>query len=315
MPWGAAIGAAASLVGSSMQAGAASDAAAAQQKKQTTQQRKDSAPWRLAGGAAIETLASKLGLASAIPGGYTYQDFLDYAKKNPGKLGGNTPEAYAGAAFDNYKTKADSRWYGDDKQVQSWLGKAPSQSAAASRPDDFGELNRKFTVADFYADPVTELGLQFGLDEGRKGITRMAGARGNRDSGETLKALTKFGTDYTGTKAGESYLRFVNDQTNIYNRLAGVAGTGQNAANTTGQLGQAGAQNISNMYTAQGNARGAASIAQGNAYGQGFGNIGNYYNQQQTLDKILNRGTGSVGYTGGYGGQDLSQPDFSGGYY
>lgn len=172
----------------------------------------------------------------------------------------------------------------------------------------FGDLNKKFTVGDFYDDPVSQLGLQFGLNEGTKGLNRMAGARGMLNSGANVKALTRYGNDYAGSKAADSYSRFVNDQTNVYNRLAGVAGTGQTAASTTAQLGANNATNIGNIMTSAGNARGAASIAGGNALGGIFGNIGNYYGQQQTLDKLLG-GRGMQNATTYGGGFDINDPD------
>jgi hypothetical protein len=153
--------------------------------------------------------------------------------------------------------------------------------------EDFGALNRKFTIADFMEDPVTKLGYQSGLDLGTEAINRMQSSRGSRNSGATLKALTRFGTDYTGRKAGESYGRFYGDQDRTFNRLSGVSGTGQTATQNLGQIGSQTSSNIGNLITAQGNARGAASIAQGQAYGGALQNIGNWYSQNQMLDKIL----------------------------
>ena len=158
------------------------------------------------------------------------------------------------------------------------------------KSDANAPLTRRFTVGDFWEDPVTKLGFQTGLEEGRSGINRMAAARGSLNSGATLKALERFGTDYAGQKAGESYNRFVNDQTNLYNRFAGVAGTGQNAANTTAALGTNNATTVGNYLTGAANARGAAAIGQANAYSGAIGNIGQYFGQNAMLDKILNRG-------------------------
>ena len=155
-----------------------------------------------------------------------------------------------------------------------------------------GELNKKFTIADFMDDPVTKLGYQSGLDLGTQAIDRMAGARRSRNSGATLKELTRFGTDYTGQKAGESYNRFYGDQDRAYNRLAGVSGTGQTATQNLGQLGAQSASNIGNITTGLGNARGAAAIAQGNIWGGAAQNIGNWYNQNQMLNSILGSGGG-----------------------
>ena len=152
---------------------------------------------------------------------------------------------------------------------------------------DYGSLNKKFSLADFWSDPVTMASYQSGLDIGTKALQNQAGARGSLNSGAQLKALTRFGTDYTGNQAAGSQARFVGDQTNTYNRLAGIAGTGQTAAGTVAQTGQAATTNTGNLLTAQGNARGAAAIATGNAYGNAFTNTANNYMQQQTLNQLL----------------------------
>lgn len=163
---------------------------------------------------------------------------------------------------------------------------------------NYGDLNKQFTVGDFYNDPVAQLSMKYGLQQGTQGINRMAAAQGGLNSGATLKALERFGTDYAGSQAGDAYSRFMNNQNTVYNRLAGVAGTGQTAATNTAQMGQNTATNIGNTITAQGNARGAASIASGNAWGNAFNTIGNYYGQQNTLNKILSSGYGNPGSVG-----------------
>lgn len=150
-----------------------------------------------------------------------------------------------------------------------------------------GRFNKRFTIADFLEDPVIKLGYESGLENGTKAIGRMAGARGNINSGANLKALTRFTTDYTGQKAGESQARFYGDQDREYNRLAGVAGTGQVATQNINALGAQHSLNIGNLLTGQGNARGAAAIAQGNAWGQAANSIGNWYGQNQMMDKYL----------------------------
>lgn len=196
----------------------------------------------------------------------------------------------------------------------------PWRTAGASAIGDLsgkmapgGSLTKNFTLADFWADPVTQASYQSGLDLGEKGLRNMAAARGSLNSGAQLKALTRFGTDYTGQQAAGSQARFAGDQTNLYNRLAGIAGTGQNATNnmvssgsntasTIAGLGANNASTIGGLLSSQGNARGAATLAGGNAYGSAFNTIGNYYGQQQTLDKLLNgrnSGYGSGSYNSG----------------
>lgn len=149
-----------------------------------------------------------------------------------------------------------------------------------------GALNRRFTVQDFLDDPVTKLSFQTGLDRGTQALDRMAGARGSRNSGAQLKALTQFGTDYGSTKAGESYGRFYGDQDRTFNRLAAISGIGQTATSAGVNAGSNTANQISNILTAQGNARGAAAIAQGNAYSGTLGTLGQWYQQQNMLNTM-----------------------------
>jgi hypothetical protein len=110
-------------------------------------------------------------------------------------------------------------------------------------------------------------------------------------SGETLKALTKYATDYTGQQAGNSYNRYYGDQDRTFNRLSGVSGTGQTATTNTANFGAQTANNVGNIMTAQGNARGAAAIAGGNAISGAANNVGNWWNQQQMVNSL--RGGGS----------------------
>lgn len=147
-------------------------------------------------------------------------------------------------------------------------------------------LTRRFTMEDLDADPVYQASLRFGLDEGQKAIERRARATGTFGSGGTLKELQRYTTDYTGAKAGEAFNRFQTEGTNIYNKLAGVAGTGQTAANTVAQAGQNTANNVSQTLVGQGNARGAASIAQANAITGGINNLANFYQNQQVLNRL-----------------------------
>jgi hypothetical protein len=141
----------------------------------------------------------------------------------------------------------------------------------------YGDFNRKFTMADRDADPVYQSGLQFGADEGRKAINNRAAAGGSFLSGATLKALTRFGTDYGSTKANDSFNRFQTERTGEYNRLAGVAGSGQTAANQVG----------SNTMGA-GNAEAAGIVGGANALTSGLSGAYNAWQNNRLLEMIRN---------------------------
>jgi hypothetical protein len=149
-----------------------------------------------------------------------------------------------------------------------------------------GPLGRRFTMDDFMSDPVTKAGFQFGLDEGRKALERRAAASGSLDSGATLKALTRFGTDYGNQKAGESYNRFTQDQTNLFNRLATLSGIGQTSAAQVANAGTNMANNVSNMMVGEGNARAASSIAGSNAVTNAVNNVGNWLQTRDIMSRM-----------------------------
>lgn len=169
---------------------------------------------------------------------------------------------------------------------------------------DYGALNKKFSISDFMDDPIIKLSYQSGLDLGTQAIERMTASRGSRNSGATLKALSRFGTDYTGQKSGESYNRFYGDQDRTFNRLSGVSGAGQVSTTALGGVGSATSTNIGNLLSAGGNARGAAAIARGNLYSGAVQNIGDWYNRNKMLDRVLGSGTRTS-----YGSSDDSDFD------
>lgn len=291
-------------------------AAIAEQRRQYDVTRADTAPFREAGSAATMRLRELMGLGSAGPGtpmgggasvsgaramsDISVPDTPDWTEQDQRQYEALLAQYQSGQRDRPPDREPPSkselevrRLLQEFRAEQAARANAPAPSAptppASSDPYQmYGDspLMRRFTVGDFWADPVTKLGLQFGLDEGTKAIDRMAGSRGMRNSGQTLKALTRFGTDYTGTKAGESQNRFENERTGVYNRLAGIAGSGQTAANTTTAAGTSMANNVASLLSSGGNARGAAAIAGGNALGGAGTSIANYWNQQNMLDRL-----------------------------
>lgn len=152
-----------------------------------------------------------------------------------------------------------------------------SQLTAGLKPG--GQFNRNFGMADFQADP----GYAFRQAEGQKAIDNSAASRGSALSGATLKALTRFGQDTASSEYQNSYNRWNNDVSNRFNRISGVAGTGQQATQQIGAYGQSTAGNIAqgNMNTANnvasntiqaGNARASGYVGMANALTGGVNN-------------------------------------------
>jgi hypothetical protein len=150
-------------------------------------------------------------------------------------------------------------------------------------------FNRSFSMSDFQADP----GYAFRMAEGQKALERSAAARGNLNSGATLKALTRYNQDLGSQEYQNAYNRFSNDQTNRFNRLASLAGLGQTATQATSTAGQnyANAFNTNTMLMGQNNAD--ANIVQG-------------VQRNKFIDQMIKAGsTAASGGTGGVTSSDI----------
>ena len=156
--------------------------------------------------------------------------------------------------------------------------------------DENGSLMRDFSMADFEADP----GYAFRMSEGTKAVEGGAAARGGLLSGAAQKALQKYGQESASQEYGNAFNRFTGQQTNKYNRLAGVVNTGQGATNqVSNAAGQFGQQQANNIIGA-GNAQAAGQIGQANALVGGINQGFNAYQNNQLMNMIRNPGGGSV---------------------
>ena len=178
------------------------------------------------------------------------------------------------------------------------------------------------TPFDFRYDQNTDPSYGFRFSEGMEGLERGAAARGGLLSGATLRGITRYGQDMGSQEYQNAFNRYVTgfnantgERNQLYNRYAGVAGTGQTATNQIGAQGATTAGNIGNAYMTSaantGNAAMAAAGIRNSAYG-GAGNVlgrmyGNYGRSPY--------GGGGGGGGGGYapvqeGSPNFSQPDF-----
>lgn len=121
------------------------------------------------------------------------------------------------------------------------------------------DINAPVTSADVMSDP----GYQFGLTQGQQALDRKFAAGGGRISGAALKSAARYGTDYASTGYNAAYQR----RQDRLNRLAALAGVGQTATSGSAAAGANSANAISTLYANQGDANGAARLAQGNIWG------------------------------------------------
>ena len=139
---------------------------------------------------------------------------------------------------------------------------APWRTAGA---DALGMLTRTYGIGGgtpdmsaFTASP----GYQFRRDEGLRAIDRNRAARGLLNSGAADKARMTYGE---GLAAGEF--------DSWWNRVAGVAGVGQNATNATAAAGQNYTSMINNATQQSGNARASSYANTGSAINSGINNV------------------------------------------
>jgi hypothetical protein len=126
---------------------------------------------------------------------------------------------------------------------------------------DGGDLNRKFTMADFIKDP----GYAFRMSEGAKAIERSAAARGGVLGGGTLKALSRYNQDFASQEYNNSYSRWNQENNQQFGRLSSIAGLGSQANAANQQASQNYTNTFSNNTMGAANASGAAQIGAANA--------------------------------------------------
>lgn len=282
---------------------AASREATEEQRRQYDLSRQDQMPWMTRGNQAGDRLSYLLGLSptSASTQNALTRDQIrgellpQFTTQTQGASGWNPQAALLGGdSWSGYEAPAPTSTIdevGLSAAIQAKLAGQDQQAAAArttaQNDPNFGSLMRNFGQSDLDNDVVHQAGLQFGLNEGIKGINRTAAASGNSLSGAALKALTRYGNDYGSTKANESYNRSNTNKLNQFNMLSGVAGTGQAATNQVQSAGQNMANNVSNNMIGAGNARGASAIAQGNALTGAIGQGINSWQQNQFMNRLF----------------------------
>jgi hypothetical protein len=160
---------------------------------------------------------------------------------------------------------------------------------------------KPFTAADLKTNlaPNYEFMKQQGL-----GATSQSMNVGGGGSNIDL-ARTKFAEDYASkayqdalqnymTQQQQGFTQGQTQQTNIYNRLASLAGIGQTAQTQAQNLGTSTAANIGQLGIGGASALGAGQVAGANIMAGNYGNIGS----SATLASLLNPqgGTSSIGY-------------------
>ena len=200
---------------------------------------------------------------------------------NGAKSAANTQAGATQAAIDE-----QARQYNQTREDYAPFRSAGVQALGQLQSD----IGRMPTSAEVMSDP----GYQFGLTQGQQALDRKAAAAGGRVSGAALKAASQYATDYATNGYGAAYQR----RQDRLNRLAALAGIGQTSTMGTAQAGAQSSSAVGNLISNQGNATGAAQIAQGNIWGNAanqLGAVGQRWASQPSSSAVGTAGNGGVG--------------------
>ncbi len=280
----------------------AADTASQAQLEQYYQTREDQLPWMNAGTAAVNRLSYLTGLnptstaaTGTSPGGTQFGDLVYDPASGQWSSASLRSQAAEGGDFGpndeaRYQALLQQKIAGIPNAVETYQQQSTATQDAANADPAYGSLLRNFTMDDYEADP----GYQFRLDEGNRALQSSAAARGGLLSGRAIKDTLAYNSGMASQEYGAAYDRFNNDQSTIYNRLAGIAGTGQTAVNNVGTLGAATANNVASNTIGAGNAQAAGYVGSANALNNGISQGISGYQTNQLFNMLNNNGGNSI---------------------
>ena len=155
-----------------------------------------------------------------------------------------------------------------------------------------------FGMDQFQADP----GYGFRLKEGMRALEQSAAARGGLLSGNTGKALTRYGQDAASQEYQNAFNRYQTERASRLQPLQSLAGVGQTSANTLGNAASTYGSNVGNLMTSGAAAQAAGNVGSANALTGGLGTYLNYSGSNNLLNALRGNRGGTAYPGGGYSG-------------
>lgn len=174
-----------------------------------------------------------------------------------------------------------------------------------------GGTLKPFTAADLKSNLAPNY--EFMKNQGLGAITQNVNVGGGGSNVDL--ARTKFAEDYASNAYQNALSNYVTqqqigfgqgqtNQTNIFNKLASIAGLGQTSLGSTGNQSVVAGENIGNMISNAGTATGAGQVAAGNLWGGTANTIGqmagygiNAYGNQNPYANMGFSGSNAKGFT------------------
>jgi hypothetical protein len=215
----------------------------------------------------------------------------------------------AGAAKDAANTQAQSAQQALDFQKQQF--NTIQQQGGAGRAAGYNALNQlgglgsgTYGMYDAQGNPIGQgvgtgyLTHQFNAEDLKSGLApnydfmlgqgqaanqRMANVGGGAIGGNALQGLQDYTQNYAGNAYQNAFTNYQTQRGNIYNTLAGIAGLGQQAVNTSANAGAQAAGTVGNTIQNLGAAQASGTVGAANALSGGLQNAGNQYMLSQLL--------------------------------
>lgn len=185
---------------------------------------------------------------------------------------GSQQAASQQAAAANNATQAQLQMFNQQQQAQKpWqqAGQTALNQLTAGTQEG-GQFNRPFTTADLYSNLAPNY--QWQLSQGQGALQNQMNAAGGLVSGNAFKGMQDYTQNYAANAYQQAFNNYQAQQTNIYNRLANIAGLGQTSTGQMGSMAAGMSPGIAGSMMGYGNAQAAGTMGGANAIGQGLTN-------------------------------------------
>lgn len=162
--------------------------------------------------------------------------------------------------------------------IMGGFGLGPSSGGV-----DSGFFSHAFDAKDLNANLAPNY--EFSLKQGQGAVENFNNAASGL-SGNTFKAMEDYTQNFAQNAYQQAFQNYNANQTNIFNRLASIAGLGQTAGSNSATGASTFGGNIASSQMAAGNATAAGYMGVGNAVSGGANSIGQYY----LLQSLMNNG-------------------------
>jgi len=241
------------------------------------------APYRQAGQFALSDILGGLGLGGAADASN------EYAGRDPGELKNIM------ASLQQQKDATKDPLF--DREISKVNAALASGASKGSGGIPGGYFTHQFNAGDLNANMAPNY--EFMKSQGQGATQNMNAATGGLLSGNTLKAISDYTTNYAGNAYQQAFQNFTSNQQNIFSRLADVAGIGTSANQTSANAGSNAARGMSDTIVGAGTAQAAGTVGRANAMSGGLQNAASWY----ALPQIMKWGGPQAGAApGGYPG-------------